>query len=184
MDTAPSQPPMAVWGVVRAGAADPLPADVPPTLAGLLVVVDHAVPPPPHRGPVTVVRVHAPATAARAFAAAIRAAPAAADAVAWFDGALPTSRAIERLVAGLGTRDAAVVASSISDAVKQVQGGLVVGGVPRDGLCRPTVPVLVRAAVARERLLSALAGAHDVFDALSIAGCAVGLVAPWTPVSN
>lgn len=184
MDTAPSQPPMAVWGVVRVGATDPLPANVPPGLAGLLVVVDHAVPPPAHRGPVTVVRVQAPATAARTFAAAIRAAPAAADAVAWFDGALPTSRAIGRLAAGLGARDAVVVASWISDAVKQVKGGLVVGGVPRDGLCRPTVPVLVRATVARERLLSALAGTHDVFDALSIAGCAVALVAPGTPAST
>jgi len=184
MDAAPSHPPIVMWGVVRAGAADLLPATVPAGLAGLLVVADHAVEPRTHGGPVTVVRVQAPATAAGAFAAAIRAAPAAADAVAWFDGALPTSRVIERLAAGLGTRDAVVVASPISDAVKQVRGGLVVGGVRRDGLCRPTVPVLVRASVARERLLPALAAAHDVFDALAVAGCAVTVVVPGTPAST
>lgn len=181
MDAAPTEPPIAVWGAVRAGAADAPPGDVPRGLAGLLVVVGGAAPPPMHRGPVSVVRVEAPATAARSFAAAIRATPASAEVVAWLDGALPTPRALERLVARLGTRDAVVVASPVSDAVKQVRGGLVVGGVARGGLCRPTVPVLVRTAAARERLLPVLDDGHDVFDALGIAGCTVTVVAPGTP---
>lgn len=168
----------AVWGVVRGPAAGATPPDDPPHgLAGLLVVVDAGARQAVGRR-VTSVAVEASATTAQAFAAAIRAAPAAADALAWLDATLPAPGTIAQLVARLGDRDAVVVATPVSDAVKRVRDGLIVGAVARDGLCRPMAPVLVRARAARRRLLPALDAGHDLFDALGVAGCTVAVAAP------
>lgn len=177
MDAAGTAPPPAVWGVVRVPSAGAVPTDAPRGLAGLLVVVD-AGSRPAVGGRVTIVPIDASATTAQAFAAAIRAAPASAGAVAWFDATLPPPGTIAHLVARLGTRDAVVVATPVSDAVKQVRDGLIVGGVARDGLCRPAAPVLVRARAARERLLPALDDGHDPFDAFGVAGCTVAVLTP------
>lgn len=165
----------AVWGVVRVRSGTAVPDDPPRGLAGLVVVADAGAP-RADGGTVVTVTVAASATTAQAFAAGIRAAPASADAVAWLDATLPPPGAVARLVARLADRDAVVVATPVSDAVKQVRDGLIVGGVPRDGLCRPTAPVLVRAGVAR-RLLPALDDRDDLFEALGVAGCTVAVIA-------
>jgi hypothetical protein len=167
----------AVWGVVRVLSPGAVPEDAPDDLAGLLVV-GKAGAPPADDGRVVAVPIDASATEAEAFATAIRWAPASAGAVAWLDATLPPPGIIAHLAACLGARDAVVVATPVSDAVKQVRDGLVLGGLARDGLCRPVAPVLVRARVARERLVPALDDGHDLFAALGVAGCTVTVVAP------
>lgn len=165
-----------VWGVVRVPSPGAMPEDAPDDLAGLLVVV--AGTPPAGDSRVITVPIDASATAAEAFATAIRRAPTSADAVVWLDTTLPPPGTVARLAARLGDRDAVVVATPVNDAVKQVRDGLIVGGVARNGLCRPVGPVLVRARMGRERLAPALDGGNDLFAALGVAGCAVTVVPP------
>ncbi|MGH8874517.1 MAG: hypothetical protein ACRDVM_04615, partial [Acidimicrobiia bacterium] len=56
----------------------------------------------------------------------------------------PDLAAAGRVVAALGSADAVTGVTEVTDAVKLVQGGLVVGEVDRDELARPVPPYAVR----------------------------------------
>ncbi len=122
-------------------------------------------------------------TAGHCLAAAIRALPSSAAALAWFDDAAGDGRTAAELWQRIGAADAAVIAAPVTDAVKQVRGGRIRRGVARDGLCVPTVPVVARTPVARSRLLGALDAGHDPIAALAVAGLVVRVVLREAPTS-
>jgi len=82
---------------------------------------------------------------------------------------------IARLVAALDTEHAAVVAAyPLADALKKVEGDVVVGGVERDGLLAPCLPHVYR----RDTVAAVLAAAAAAADAPTAAAeeAVVGLL--------
>jgi hypothetical protein len=178
-----------VWGIVHAAAVDAAVGEVAAVLEGVLVVgapamarsgpagtarqvVAHG-----GRGNVTVLHDVGATTAGRTLAAGLRALPASADVVVWFGDTTPRAATVTALAGELGSRDAVVTGTPVSDAVKRVRDGLIVGGVERDGLCRPAPPLAVAGSGPLGCLLVALDAGHDPAAALAIAGCTVHVVA-------
>lgn len=166
-----------VWGVVTTDAPGRVAMRAGP-LAGLVVVgtrVTATTATTVTTGSTLVVRAPPHATDGRCLAAALRRVPSEAHLVAWFGATLEPDR-VARLRSVLGTRDAAVVAMPVTDAVKQVERGRIVRGVDREHLRVLQLPLLVRTAAARARLLDALDHGRSVFGALATAGLTVGLL--------
>lgn len=111
------------------------------------------------------------------LAAALRALPSTAAALAWCTLAAPavSSVGVADLWRRIGTSDAVMAASLVTDAVKQVRDGRIHRGVDRDGLCVPMPPVVVRTP-APQRLLTALDAGHDPIAAIAAAHLDVRIV--------
>jgi hypothetical protein len=167
-----------VWGIVQIGPSGPPVTDAAVSALDGMVVVGVgvagmtgasvlAVPMPPD------------ASAAACLATGIRALPEAAGVIAWFADRVPDAddvAAAVRLASRLDRCDAVVTAVPVSEAVKEVADGLIVRTVPREGLCVPGPPLVVRAAVARAALLEQLDRGHEPVAALGLAGVPVGTV--------
>jgi 2-C-methyl-D-erythritol 4-phosphate cytidylyltransferase len=105
--------------------------------------------------------------------------PVTAVAFLWLgDAAAPSVAAMLAMCDRLPGRDAVIAASPVSDAVKRVTGGMIVGGVDRAGLCRPRPPLLLRATTARDPVAAALAAGEDIVAALASSGCSVAVMTP------
>ena len=133
------------------------------------------------------VRLRHHASAAECLAAGIREVPSSADTVVWFDVHVPaidTSTAVDELSTQLDGCDAALFALPVSEAVKDVaDDGRVRRNVPRDGLCRPVPPIVIRAPVARDGLLELLDVGHDPVAALCVGGLTVRIVPTRPPAA-
>lgn len=108
------------------------------------------------------------------LAAALRALPPTASGLAWCTSHAEVT-AIGALWRQIGTCDAVMAATPVTDAVKQVRDGRIRRGLDRDGLCVPTPPVVVRVPPPW-RLLAALDAGHDPIAAIAEAHLAVGIV--------
>lgn len=175
-----------VWGVLRTGPPSP---HVPETQArslatvlGGLVTVGSEFP----AASTLAVQLQHHATAGECLAAAIRELPSSAHTVVWFDGHVPgidSATAIRELSSQLGSCDAALFAVPVSEAIKEVSGNRITRNVPREGLCVPAPPIVIRAAVARRGLLDLLDVGHDPVAALSVGGLAVRIVPTRPPAA-
>lgn len=172
-----------LWGAICASAATTASVDGDPealvgALSGLIAVGASR----PDVPAVSVADPPAP-TDGRRLAAAIRVLPASAAGLVWFGGVLSDMRTVSDLWTGIAAADAAVTAAPVTDAIKRVRDGRIRGGVPRAGLCVPTVPLAIQADAARSRLLPALDAGHDPVAALAVAGLVVHVALRETPVS-
>lgn len=180
-----TEAPPGIWGVVRTGPPSPGLHDTHirglATALGGLVAVGSEFP----DASTLAVTLQAHASEAECLAAAIRRLPSSASMLAWFDGIVPPDTwpaAVTELASELGERDAAVFAAPVTDAVKQVRGGRIRRGVPRDGLCVPVPPLLVRASAARRNLLEHLERGADPISALGVSGLTVQVVPLRAPI--
>lgn len=184
---APSDPRGGIWGVLRTGPPTP---QVPETHArslattlGGLVTVGSEFP----AASTLAVQLQRHATAAECLAAGIRELPSTAHTVVWFDGHAPavdTATAVHELATQIHGCDAALFAVPVNEAVKDVTaGGQVLRNVPREGLCVPVPPIVIRASIARQALLVLLDLGHDPVAALCVGGLAVRIVPTRPPAA-
>lgn len=172
-----------VWGILRTSppSSPPTDTDLRACTAALsgLVTVGAAL------RDVATVSVPAPSepTDGRCLAVGVRALPASAAGLVWFAGRAADPHTLAELWHGTGTADAAVIAAPVTDAIKRVSGGRVRGVVPREGLCVPTEPLVVRIHAARSRLLPALDAGHDPIPALAVVGLVVHVVLRESPTT-
>jgi len=187
--TAPplTDPRPGTWGVLRTGPPSP---QVPETHArslatklGGLVTVGSEFP----AASTLAVQLRRHATSAECLAAGIRELPSTAHTVVWFGGHAPavdTATAVAELSTQIDGCDAALFAVPVSDAIKDVaMDGRVIRNVPREGLCVPVPPIVIRATVARDGLLELLDLGHDPVAALSVGGLAVRIVPTRPPAA-
>jgi hypothetical protein len=187
--TAPTltDPRPGTWGVLRTGPPTP---QVPETHArslattlGGLVTVGSEFP----AASTLAVQLRRHATAAECLAAGIRELPSTAHTVVWFDGHAPavdTATAVHELATRINGSDAALFAVPVSEAVKDIApDGRVVRNVPREDLCVPVPPIVIRASIAREGLLELLDLGHDPVAALCVGGLAVRIVPTRPPAA-
>ncbi|MBW3604712.1 MAG: hypothetical protein KY460_07330 [Actinobacteria bacterium] len=167
-----------VWGAIRVGTEEPAASpDISPLTAALAGVVVVGAPAgfemPSTRS------VPGRFAAASGLAAALRHAPSDAVGLAWLDTRSSDGDAIAavaELWRRTGPCDAAVVAGPVTDAIKQVRDGRIVRNVDRDDLCVPVLPIVLRIATARDRLLAALDADHEPIAALAAARLGVRVV--------
>lgn len=159
-----------VWGVVRATARDNRLRELDAVLGGLVLIDGPPMGPGRENG-----AADDQSLTSRALARAILTLPAHAAAVAWLDDTPPAVDVLAALIARLPGHDAVTMAVHYSDAVKRVRDGLIVGGVDRNGLCRPVPPLVVRADIARGRLVPALDAGRSPIAAVAAAGCIVAI---------
>lgn len=189
---APTAPPRTdprpgTWGVLRTGPPSPrLPETHASQLAtslGGLVTVGSKFP----AASTLAVELRHHATAAECLAAGIREVPSSAHTVVWFDRHAPavdSATAVAELATRLDGCDAVLLAAPVSDAIKDVSAdGRVTRNVPREGLCVPVPPIVIRAAVARDGLLELLDLGYDPVAALSVGGLSVRIVPTRPPAA-
>jgi hypothetical protein len=175
-----------LWGVLRTGPPSPrVPENHARSLAtalGGLVTVGSEFP----AASTVAVQLQHHATPGECLAAAIRELPSSADTVVWFDGhtrGFDPAIAVTELSSQLGRCDAALFAVPVSEAVKDVRDNRITRNVPREGLCVPVPPIVIRASVARSGLLELLDIGHDPVAALSVGGLAVKIVRTRPPAA-
>lgn len=168
-----------IWGVLRTGPPSPrVPENDARALAdalGGLVAVGSEFP----AASTVAVELQHHATPGRCLAAGLRELPPSADVVVWFGGRPPdddATVAVRELCERLEGCDAALFAMPVTEAIKDVRDRRIRQNVPREGLCVPVPPLVVRASVARSGLLELLDLGHDPMAALSVGGLTVEVI--------